>query len=371
MKYIDEFKNPAAAKAIASNIRELAKQIPEKKTVKIMEVCGSHTMAIARHALRDLLPANIDLTSGPGCPVCVTDSGYIDAALKLAATKNVVIATFGDMLRVPGGRTPEGPRSLTTARAEGAEIKVCYSPAMAIEAAEANTEKEVVFLAIGFETTAAPIAATLDEALNRKIRNFSLLTAFKLVPPALEALSSDPELKVDAFLCPAHVSAIIGANAYEPFVETHHKPCVIAGFEPLDILFGVEKILEQLVEGKAFVDNQYARVVKPEGNTVARKIIERYFEPADAVWRGIGEIPASGMAMRPEFSDFDAEKKLGVEIKAGKPDPRCRCGDVLKGKIKPDQCHMFGKTCDPTHPVGPCMVSSEGACAAFFKYARK
>ena len=371
MKYIDGFKDPAAAKALAANIRELAERLPEGGTAKIMEVCGSHTMAIARHALRDLLPENIDLTSGPGCPVCVTDSGYVDAAIELAGRNNVIVATFGDMLRVPGGDGPKGRRSLTTARAEGAAIKVCYSPAMALDAAEANPDKEVVFLAIGFETTAAPIAATLDDAVNCGIGNFSLLTAFKLVPPALEALSSDPEIKVDAFLCPAHVSAIIGANAYEPFVEAHRKPCVIAGFEPLDILFGVEKILEQLVDGKTFVDNQYARVVKPEGNTVEQKIIERYFEPADAVWRGIGAIPASGMAMRPEFSAFNAEKKLGVEIKAGKPDPRCRCGDVLKGKIKPDQCAMFGKACAPTHPVGPCMVSSEGACAAFFKYARK
>jgi len=369
MKYVDEFKNPLAAKSVAGEIARLAEDLG--RPVKIMEVCGSHTMAIARYALRDLLPESVDLTSGPGCPVCVTDAGYIDASLELASREDVVVATFGDMMRVPGSPDAEGRRrSLSSARADGAEVKVCYSPAMALEEACKRPDRQVVFLAIGFETTAAPIAATLDEAVERGVRNFSLLTAFKLVPPALEALAADPETAIDAFLCPAHVSAIIGSNAYKPFVEKHRAPCVVAGFEPLDILFGVQKILEQLVSGEAFVDNQYSRVVRPEGNPIAWGLVERYFEVVDAAWRGIGVIPGSGMGPRADFADFDAEKKLGARVEPGKPDPRCRCGEVLKGKMKPDECPMFAKACVPSNPVGPCMVSSEGACAAFYKYSR-
>jgi hydrogenase expression/formation protein HypD len=372
MKYVDEFKNPLAAKSLAADIRALAARLPSGRAVKIMEVCGSHTMAIARYALRDFLPENVLLTSGPGCPVCVTDSGYIDAALELAARPDVTLGTFGDMMRVPGGPMGNGKRrSLSSARAEGADVRVCYSPAMALEAAVENPAKEVVFLAIGFETTAAPIAATLNEAVERGIGNFSLLTAFKLVPPALEALASDPETAIDAFLCPAHVSAIIGSDAYKPFVEKHHLPCVVAGFEPLDILFGIKKILEQVVAGSAFVDNQYARVVRPAGNPLAWQLVNRYFEVLDAPWRGIGVIAGSGMGARAEFAEFDTERKLKVDVKPGKPDPRCKCGEVLKGKIQPAQCPMFAKACVPSNPIGPCMVSSEGACAAQYKYSRR
>ncbi len=371
MKYIDEFKNPNAAKAILAKIAKLAETLPAGKSINIMEVCGSHTMAIARFAIKELLPSNIDLISGPGCPVCVTDSGYIDAAMKLALRDDVIIATFGDMVNVPGA-IEQHHDSLTLAkiRGEGAHVEVCYSPMRAVELAESNPEHEVVFLAIGFETTAAPVVSLVDIAIKKEIGNLSLLTAFKLVPPALEALANDPELNIDAFLSPAHVSAIIGADAYKTFVHKHHTPCVIASFEPVDIIYGIEKIIEQIINKEAFVDNQYKRVVKQKGNIIALKILEKYLETADVAWRGIGVIPQSGMKLRKKYSKYDAEQRFGLQIKPGIPDKRCRCGDVLKGKIKPDKCAMFAEKCTPLNPVGPCMVSSEGACAAWYKYRR-
>ena len=410
MKYVDDFKNPEAAHAIEKRIKELASLVPAGKTINIMEVCGSHTMAIARYAIREILPENINLVSGPGCPVCVTDSGYIDTSIALAQRENIIVATFGDMINVPGGRRQKSevrcpgsgvgedkgtsnielkspnhqitkslnlspfdsaqgnPNTLTKARAEGASVEVCYSPSKALELAKENPDKEIVFLGIGFETTMVPVTAIVDIAIREKIENLSVLTAFKLVPPALEALVSDPELNIDAFLCPAHVSAIIGANAYNPFVAKHHIPCVIASFEPVDIMYGLQKIMEQIVDKKAFVDNQYKRVVKPEGNLVAQKLLEKYLTPADVPWRGIGVIPGSGLALNEEFSKYDAEKRFGLEIKQGEQDKRCKCGDVLKGKIKPIECAMFAKACTPINPIGPCMVSSEGSCAAYYKY---
>ena len=479
MKYVDEFKNPEAAHSIEKKIKKLSSLLPDGKTVNIMEVCGSHTMAIARYAIRDILPDNINLVSGPGCPVCVTDSGYIDIAIALSQRENTIVATFGDMINVPGGggresgnrRIGESGRerwekenehrtsnvqhrilnegineegenapssqspnpqitlpeqsdgielardkspypseatesslleinypitksqnhqitqspnhkiaqspnhqitksqnTLAKMRAEGAAVEVCYSPAKAIELAENNPDKEIVFLGIGFETTMVPVVAVVDIAIRENIKNFSILTAFKLVPPALEALATDPELNIDAFLCPAHVSAIIGANAYESFVEKHHIPCVIASFEPVDIMYGLQKILEQIVDKKAFVDNQYKRVVKPEGNRVAQKLLEKYLTPSDVPWRGIGVIPGSGLALREKFSKYDAEKRFNLKIKQGEQDKRCKCGDVLKGKIKPVECAMFAKACTPINPIGPCMVSSEGSCAAYYKY---
>lgn len=387
MKYVDDFKNPEAAQAIEKQIKELAAQVPDGKTVNIMEVCGSHTMAIARYAIRDTLPENINLVSGPGCPVCVTDYGYIDTAIALAQRPNTIVATFGDMVNVPGGSTQKSevggqrsddkspnqeitksPNTLAKMRASGANVEVCYSPTRAVELAKENPDQEIVFLGIGFETTMVPVIAIVDIAIKENIENLSVLTAFKLVPPALEALVSDPELNIDAFLCPAHVSAIIGANAYEPFVAKHAIPCVIASFEPVDIMYGLEKIMEQIVAEKAFVDNQYKRVVKDEGNPIAQKLLEKYLEPADVPWRGIGVIPGSGLALKDEFAKYDAAKRFDLKIEPGQPDKRCKCGDVLKGKIKPMDCAMFGKACTPMNPIGPCMVSSEGSCAAYYKY---
>jgi hydrogenase expression/formation protein HypD len=363
MKYIDSFRNREAAIKISEKIKAAAEKIPDD--MRIMEVCGSHTMSIAKYAIREILPSNIKLISGPGCPVCVTGAEYIDQALELAK-EGKIIATFGDMINVPGSET-----NLAKCRSEGAEIEVCYSPSMSTDIAQKNPERELVFLGIGFETTAPTVVSIVDSAIRNKIKNISVLTAFKLVPPALEALVSDPELKVDAFLCPAHVSAIIGADAYEPFVKKHGIPCVIAGFEPLDILFGLLGILEQKISGNAFVDNQYSRVVKKEGNKKAQELIKNYLEICDAEWRGIGKLPQSGMRLKEKYSGYDATKKFKIKTKPAKPSGNCKCGDVLKGKIQPPECPLFGAVCTPLNPIGPCMVSSEGSCAASYKYSRK
>ncbi len=363
MNYIDEFRNPEVAaqfvRLIAGQGRTLAAQ---GLRVHIMEVCGSHTMAIGRYGIRQLLPENVELISGPGCPVCVTDPGYIDTAIALAG-RGAIIATFGDMIRVPGSDS-----DLTACRSAGGDVRVCYSPSAAVELAQSHPDREVVFLAIGFETTIAPVVSIVGEALSAEVRNLSLLTAFKLVPPALSALLADTEIKIDAFLCPAHVSAIIGSRAYEPYAAKYHVPCVIAGFEPLDILYGVHGILGQVLKNEARVENQYARVVRPEGNPLAQARIAKYLDPVDAVWRGIGVIPASGLGLKPAFAAYDSEKKFGLPVRPGRQHAGCRCGDVIKGKLRPTACALFAKVCTPDHPVGPCMVSAEGTCAAYFKY---
>ncbi len=365
MKYIDGFRDPDAARYLKREIGALAKRLAAaERTVRLMEVCGSHTMAIARYGIRQVLPENVRLLSGPGCPVCVTDAAYIDAAIALAEQGHT-IATFGDMLKVPGSG-----RTLADARSVGGRVKVCYSPMDAIGEAEENPSREVIFLAIGFETTIPPVTAVVKAANAKGLSNISFLTAFKLVPPALEALTTDPEVKVDGFICPAHVSAIIGSDAYVPFVEKHEVPCVIAGFEPLDILMGIKGLLEQLLSGEPELVNQYSRVVKKEGNKAALALMDAHLEPADASWRGIGTIPSSGLKLRPQLRRYDAAEKFGVRLEGGTPDSRCRCGDVLKGKLLPPECPLFGKACNTLRPVGPCMVSAEGSCAAYYKYSR-
>ena len=366
MKYIDDYKNPEAAAYICKQIKLLAGELgKQNKSANIMEVCGSHTMAIGRFAIRELLPENVKLISGPGCPVCVTDSGYIDAAIQLAKRDDIIIATFGDMINVPGSET-----TLSKCRSNGARIEVCYSPMNALELSKKNPDKQIVFLAIGFETTVAPILGLLSIIEKQKIENISLLTAFKLVPPALEALAGDPELNIDAFLCPAHVSVIIGADAYIPFINKYKIPCVIASFEPVEILYGLMGILKQVVDSTVVVENQYKRLVRPAGNTKALELITKYLEVYDASWRGIGCIPDSGVKLKNEYSEYDAAERFDVELKPGKPNPACRCGDVLKGKMLPSGCPLFGKACNPLNPIGPCMVSTEGSCAAYYKYSR-
>jgi len=363
MRLVDGFRQPRAAKALAQRLAELGAALGERR-VRLMEVCGSHTMAIARHGLRDLLPPNVTLVSGPGCPVCVTDPGYVDAALDLAE-RGARLATFGDMLRVPGS-----DRSLEQARADGASVRVFYSPAQVLEWAAAEPDQPWVVLAVGFETTAAPLAALALEIRRRGLSNVSLLTATKTVPPALDALVVDPALAIDGFLCPAHVSAIIGAEAYRPYAEEHGRACVVAGFEPLDILDGTVALLEQLLRGEPRVENRYDRVVKPEGNRTAQRAIARAFVPVDAPWRGLGVIPESGLALAPELADLDAAIRFERPVTAGRVNPACRCGDVLKGIIAPSGCALFGKPCTPDRPFGPCMVSSEGSCAAAWRYGR-
>ncbi|MBF0438136.1 MAG: hydrogenase formation protein HypD [Magnetococcales bacterium] len=360
MNYLDGFRNRDAADRFRKILAQLGGQLDQ---ACFMEVCGSHTMAIARFAIRDFLPQSVKLVSGPGCPVCVTDPGYIDTAIELAG-KGEIVVTFGDMMRVPGSHS-----TLAQARAAGGRIVSCYSPMTALELARAHPECTVTFLAIGFETTIAPVIAMLDTARRTGISNLTVLTAFKLVPPVLAALIVDPELKIDGFLCPAHVSAIIGADAYRPFAANHGVSCVVAGFEPLDILYGLEGLLRQRIAGEATVENQYNRVVRPEGNRVAQRLIAHYLMPVEASWRGLGVIPASGLTLRPEFAAFDALHRHGITLQPGRSNPHCLCGEVLKGKINPSECPLFGVACHPEHPLGPCMVSSEGSCAAAYRFA--
>ncbi len=364
MRYIDGFRNGDAGRYLADSINTIAKEL-KGKTIHVMEVCGSHTMSISRYGIRNVLPDNIKLLSGPGCPVCVTDTGYIDAAVELA-DRGIIVATFGDMIRVPGSK-----ESLADARGRGGNIKVCYSPAMALDIAAQNPQEEVVFLAIGFETTMAPVTTLIPQAIQRKIKNISLLSAFKLVPPALDALIFDDDVNVDAFICPAHVSAIIGSEVYRPYVEQSGVSCVVCGFEPLDILYGIENIATQFVNNRIELVNQYSRVVRPHGNRAALKLFSDYLTPVDASWRGMGVIPKSGMRIAEKFKEYDAAIRFNISIKTGEVSKGCLCGDVLKAKIVPTQCPQFGKSCTPSNPVGPCMVSSEGSCAAYYKYERK
>ncbi len=363
MRYIDGFRDPVTAERLVRLIAVQGRELGARgRSVRIMEVCGSHTMAVGRYGIRSLLPDNVELISGPGCPVCVTDPGYIDAAAELAGG-GAVIVTFGDMVRVPGSVS-----DLAACRAAGGDVRVCYSPAAALAAARADPGREVVFLAVGFETTAAPVTSLIATAVREGLGNLSLLTAFKTVPPALEALMGDPETAISAFLCPAHVSAIIGAKAYEPVAARFRVPCVIAGFEPVDILYGISGILAQALNGEARVENRYTRVARAGGNARALALMARHLEPVDAVWRGIGVIPRSGLGLKAEFSGYDAERKLGVRIKPGIIQPGCACGDVMKGKRRPADCALFARACTPDKPAGPCMVSAEGTCAAAFRY---
>ena len=349
--------------------RELAEKLTERirenvqGPVRIMEVCGTHTMAIFRHGIRSLLPDEVELISGPGCPVCVTSGGEIDQIIDLASIPGVILATFGDLIRVPGSKG----KNLSEARAEGAQVEIVYSPTDALKIAE-KTDKPVIFPAIGFETTIPVIAATVLEAKQKQLSNFMLLVSHKVVPPALDALLSDPDLAIDGLLCPGHVSAIVGEQAYHNATEQFHIPCAIAGFEPIDILSGIYSLVSQVRDGRAEVENTYNRVVNKTGNEKARKIIDMVFEPCDATWRGLGTIPGSGLALKKEFWGHDARKYFEISP-VSVPEPKgCRCGEILTGKVKPPECPMFNTRCTPTSPIGPCMVSSEGTCAAYSKY---
>jgi len=330
-----------------------------------MEVCGTHTVAIAKNALRELLPETVRLISGPGCPVCVTDSSDIDRYLYLAAQPNVITTTFGDMIRVPGTE-----QNLQELRAEGADVRIVYSTQDALELARKNPDQEVVFLGVGFETTVPTVAVSLETAKLQGIMNYSVLSLHKVVPPVLRLLAEDHELLVDAFLDPGHVCSIIGIEPLEFMARDYGLPGVVTGFEALDILEGIVMLLRQRAEGRSEIEIQYKRVVKAEGNPHAQKIVERVFEPVDASWRGIGLIPESGLGIRAEYSVWDAAKKFSLPVFHAQETPGCRCGEVLKGRIYPTQCPLFGKGCTPMKPVGPCMVSSEGACAAYHQYVQ-
>ncbi len=332
-------------------------------TMTLMEVCGTHTMAIYQHGIRALLPEKIRLISGPGCPVCVTPVDYVDHAVALARRPNTVITTFGDMVRVPGSSS-----SLQREKARGADVRIVYSPLDAVAVAQKNPQKQVVFLGVGFETTTPTIAGSILQAKHLLLSNYFVLASHKTMPAPMAALSADPDLKVDGYICPAHVSAIIGSEAYEPLAREHRVPCVVTGFEPLDMLQGVEMLARQVVAGEARVENQYSRIVKRNGNPKAREILYEVFEPAEARWRGIGVIPGSGLKIRAAYGAFDAARQLPVAVEAPQEHAGCLCGEILKGKVAPRQCPLFRKVCTPEDPVGACMVSSEGTCAAEYKY---
>ena len=331
----------------------------------LMEVCGTHTMAIARSGLKSLLPGNIRLLSGPGCPVCVTPAEVIDGVLELAMEKNVILTTYGDMLRVPGSNPGD---SLLRRRALGAQVEIVYSPVDAVTLAKENPGREVVFLGVGFETTAPGTAAAVQMAREQGVENFSLLSMLKTVEPALRALIAMEGFQVDGFLCPGHVASIIGEGGFRFLPEEYGLPGVIAGFAPEEILLAVYRLAKQLTEGQACLENAYPRAVRPEGNPLARSMLENCFEPRRDLWRGLGSIDNSGLALRPELAAFDAEKKFGLTAAPAAKPTACRCGDVICGRLGPEECPLFGRRCTPEDPVGPCMVSSEGACAAAYKY---
>ena len=331
--------------------------------VNIMEVCGTHTMAIGSYGLRRLMPDGLQLLSGPGCPVCVTPNSIINASIELAQKEGVVITTFGDMMRVPGTE-----KNLEVCRAEGADVRVLYSPYDMIAMAESERDKEFVFISVGFETTTPGIALTVLEAKKRGLKNVSFICANRLVIPALKVLSQAEDINIDGYLCPGHVSVIIGYGAYQVIVDEYKIPCVVAGFEPVDILMGVYEIVKQVKNGESRVVNTYSRAVTEEGNLEAQKTMEEVFEPVDAEWRGIGIIPKSGLGLRDEYSEYDALKKFNIELKEAPDPPGCKCGEILKGVLLPTECPLFGTKCKPESPVGPGMVSSEGSCAAYYKY---
>ncbi len=347
---------------LVKNISRLAKG---KGKLRLMEVCGTHTVAIFRAGIRQILPANVELVSGPGCPVCVTCDDYIDKAIAYAK-KKFIVATFGDMLKVPGSCS-----SLAEASAQGADVRIVYSPLDCLKLAEENPDKRVIFLAVGFETTAPTQAATVLAAKARGLKNLFMLSAQKLVPPALRFLLGDAATKVDGFLLPGHVAVVTGANAFNFLATEFNMPSAIGGFEAEEILIALKSILEQIDGGKVEVVNDYRAVVKAEGNVAAQKILSQVYGVTDAEWRGMGTIPASGLKMRDEFAAFDIERVEPVSIECVEKKTACRCGEVLRGLVEPTDCSLFGKACQPLHAVGACMVSVEGVCAAWFKYGGK
>ena len=351
---------PSEAEVWLEKIRALPRM-----DVKLMEVCGTHTMSIARAGIKSLLPEGVELLSGPGCPVCVTPAAAIDAVLALASEPGVIVASYGDMLRVPGSRPGD---SLARRRALGAQVELVYSPVDAVELARQNPEKEVVFLGVGFETTAPGTAAAVLTAREQGVTNFSVWSMLKTVEPALRALLRQEDFAVQGFLCPGHVATIIGAEAFRFLPEEYGIPAVVGGFEPEEILHALYLLLCQLAEGKPRLENAYPRAVSAAGNRLAQRVMAECFEPRCDLWRGLGEIDASGLGWREEFSAFDAEKKFDLHVENTEGPSGCRCGDVICGRCRPADCPMFGRRCTPEDPVGPCMVSSEGACAAAYKY---
>lgn len=352
------FKDPKLARGLIETIHRLA---PEHAT--LMEVCGTHTVAIARNGIRDLMPEGLRLASGPGCPVCVTCNRDIDTVIALARIPNVTITTFGDMTRVPGSTS-----SLLAEQAAGRSVEIVYSPLDALAFAKAHPEREVVFVGVGFETTTPLVAMAIKRAKAMGLSNFTVFAAHKNMPGALELLVGDPTLELDALILPGHVSTIIGAEPYRFLAEKYGISGVITGFEPVDVLQGIAMLVRQLHEGRAEVEIAYARGVMPEGNPVALAAIDEVFETCTATWRGLGDIPGSGYRIRDEFANFDAVRRFEPDVEPTRDPKGCRCGDVLRARIAPNECPLFRTVCTPENPVGPCMVSSEGSCAAYYRY---
>lgn len=352
------FKDPALARGLIESIQALA---PESAT--LMEVCGTHTVAIARNGIRGLMPEGTRLASGPGCPVCVTSNHDIDKVIALARVPEVTIATFGDMTRVPGSTS-----SLLAEQAAGRSVEIVYSPLDALRLAQENPDRQIVFVGVGFETTTPLVAMAIKRARAMGLTNFTVYGAHKNMPGALEVIINDPALKLDALILPGHVSTIIGAEPYRFLAEKYGIPGVITGFEPVDVLQGIAMIMRQLHEGRAEIEIAYARGVMPEGNPVALAAIDEVFETCSATWRGLGEIPGSGYRIREEFADFDAMRRFQPDVEEVREHKGCRCGDVLRGIMAPSECPLFRRVCTPENPVGPCMVSSEGSCAAYYRY---
>ncbi|MEM8603376.1 MAG: hydrogenase formation protein HypD [Cyanobacteria bacterium P01_H01_bin.121] len=368
MKYVQEFRNPQTAQGLIRQIEALGQQLTQQRPgpIKVMEVCGGHTHSIFKFGLESLLPETVELVHGPGCPVCIMPKGRLDDAIALTQNPGVIFTTFGDVMRVPGSK-----QSLLQAKAEGADIRIVYSPLDALAIARKNPDREVIFFAIGFETTSPSTALTVLQAEREGIQNFSLFCNHVLVVPALESLLSNPDLQLDGFIGPGHVSTVIGTQPYQVISQRHGKPVVVSGFEPLDILQSLYMVLQQLVEGRCEVENQYARLVQEHGNTVALDALGKVFAVRpEFEWRGLGDIPTSGFQMHPNYANYDAEVKFTVPHRQVADHKACACGEILQGVKKPWECKVFGTGCTPEHPIGACMVSSEGACAAYYKYGR-
>jgi hydrogenase expression/formation protein HypD len=357
MKYIDEYRDKELVLTLAERIRRVS-----KKPVTFMEVCGGHTMAIQRFGIPSLLPDNIKLVSGPGCPVCVSSRGFIDQAIAMSRLENIIIATYGDLIRVPGSTS-----SLDREKAAGRDIRIVYSILDALRIAENHPDKKVVFLGIGFETTAPASAAGIIKARKDGIRNFFLLSSHKIMPPAMAALVHEG-IKIDGYIAPGHVSTITGTDIYRDIPEKYGLACVISGFEPVDLLQAVLMLVLQIENNSPKVEIQYKRAVKPEGNIIAKQMMDEVFTLRDDWWRGLGILPRSGLGVNNNYSDYDAEKQIIVEVESTREDKGCICGDILKGIKSPKDCKLFGKACTPDNPVGACMVSSEGACHAVYRY---
>lgn len=362
MRYIDEFRNQRLVKQVAQVIKKIA---PTEKTINLMEVCGTHTQGFFRFGLKSLIPDNIHLLSGPGCPVCVSPQDYMDQAIELAGRQEVIITTFGDMLRVPGNKS-----SLEKERSKGAQVRVVYSTLDALKMAQENPREKIVFLGVGFETTSPTVAIAIQLAQARNLQNFSVLASHKLIPPAMQIIAQDKKLNIQGFLCPGHVSTIIGSKPYEFIAKRYHIPCVIAGFEPLDILEGIYRLVRQIAQRKPQVEIQYKRVVRSNGNPEAKKILSDVFSTCDSNWRGLGIIPKSGLKIKDKYARFDAERVFKLKAKPHREPAGCICGWVLKGVKSPNDCYNFATICTPENPLGPCMVASEGTCSTYYKYRK-